>query len=670
MQEFVMLKNISFKMLITTLFVVGITLGACSQKSDIADTANADGEKAKTMLTEKAKDTAEDVMSNLPSLNAEELKKAQAKLSELSKITLADWSDKSFENESEKFNALADVFFDQSVDRSPTFQTFLGIKKDYGKWDDGSQARSLEDLELTKINLATIKKEINFYKLDGQGKVSYRLAVDDAERQIENFKYRFHNYPVNQMRGVQSSAPSFMINYHRITDVSDAEAYISRLNGFTQRIDEVTTGLDIRVGLGIMAPKFVYPYVISDSKNIIVGKPFDETEKDSTLLADFKKKVNALDIDEAKKSELMAQANDALLKSVKPAYDKLIAKVQEIEAKAGTVDGAWNLPDGEAFFNAALARTTTTNLSANEIHEIGLSEVKRIHGEMKDIMQKVGFEDDLQAFFEFMRTDKQFYKPETDAGREEYLQENRDVINNMKSRLDELFLTKPKADLTVKRVEPFREKSAGKAFYNRPAPDGSRPGIYYANLYKMSEMPTYQMEALAYHEGIPGHHMQLAISQELEGLPKFRKFGGYTAHTEGWGLYSEYLPKEIGLYQDPYSDFGRLAMELWRACRLVVDTGIHAKKWTREQGIAFYGENTPNPKGDTIKMVERHIVMPSQATAYKIGMLKILELRQKAKDALGDSFDIREYHDVVITNGALPLNVLEEMVDEYIASKS
>jgi len=495
------------------------------------------------------------------------------------------------------------------------------------------------------------------------------LAVDSAEREIKNFKYRFHNYPVNQMFGVQSGAPAFMINFHRITNVSDAEAYISRLNGFTQRINDVVTGLDTRTSLGIIAPKFVYPYVISDSKNIIVGKPFDESDKDSTLLADFKKKVTALSIDDAQKDELIKQANTALLNSVKPSYERLIEKVMEIEAMATTDDGAWKLPDGEAFFNTALANTTTTDLTANEIHEIGLSEVARIHNEMREIMKTVNFEGDLQAMFEFMRTDKRFYKPETDAGREEYLQENRDFINNMKTRLDELFLTKPKADLTVKRVEIFREKSAGKAFYNRPAPDGSRPGIYYANLYKMSDMPIYQMEALAYHEGIPGHHMQLAISQELKGIPKFRKFGGYTAHTEGWGLYSEYLPKEIGLYSDPYSDFGRLAMELWRACRLVVDTGIHAKKWTREQGIEYYSNNTPNPIPDAVKMVERHIVIPSQATAYKIGMLKILELRAKAKLALDDKFDIREFHDVVITNGALPMNVLEEMVDEYIASK-
>ena len=238
----------------------------------------------------------------------------------------------------------------------------------------------------------------------------------------------------------------------------------------------------------------------------------------------------------------------------------------------------------------------------------------------------------------------------------------------MEGRLDSLFLTKPKAKLKVKAVESFREKSAGKAFYQQPAPDGSRPGIYYANLYDMAAMPSYQMAALAYHEGIPGHHMQIAIKQELTDIPKFRKFGGYTAYTEGWGLYSEMIPKEIGLYQDPYSDFGRLAMELWRACRLVVDTGIHTKKWTREQGIEYYVTNTPNAKSDAVKMVERHIVMPSQATAYKIGMMKIIELREKSRKLLGDKFDIKEFHDIVLKNGPVPLNVLSELVDSYIES--
>jgi uncharacterized protein (DUF885 family) len=299
-----------------------------------------------------------------------------------------------------------------------------------------------------------------------------------------------------------------------------------------------------------------------------------------------------------------------------------------------------------------------------------LNEVARIHGEMDVIRNTVGFEGTLQDFFQFMKTDKQFYYTADKQGKDAYLKEAIHLIDSMKTRLDELFITKPKADIKVKAVESFREKSAGKAFYNRPAADGSRPGIYYANLYDMESMPSYQMEALAYHEGIPGHHMQLAIQQELEDVPMFRKYGGYTAYTEGWGLYSEFIPKEMGFYADPYSDFGRLAMELWRACRLVVDTGIHSKKWTREEGIKYYTDNTPNAELDAIKMVERHIVMPGQATAYKIGMMKILELREKAKNALGDSFDLREFHEVVIAQGAIPLNVLEDFVDAYISSKN
>ena len=239
----------------------------------------------------------------------------------------------------------------------------------------------------------------------------------------------------------------------------------------------------------------------------------------------------------------------------------------------------------------------------------------------------------------------------------------------MKGELDAVFLTKPQADLEVRRVEAFREKAAGKAFYNRPAPDGSRPGYYYANLYKITDMPKYQMEALAYHEGIPGHHMQIAMAQELEGIPKFRKFGGYTAYTEGWGLYSEFLPKEMGFYEDPYSDFGRLAMEIWRAARLVVDTGLHDKKWTRQQAIDYLTTNTPNPLNDCVKAIERYIVMPGQATAYKIGMIKIQDLRADAKKRLGDKFDIREYHAVVLDSGPVPLNILEERVNDWVESK-
>ncbi len=570
--------------------------------------------------------------------------------------------------ESQKANQMFDEIFMAGVMRSPIYQTYLAIKQDYGKWDDLSEARAEENYQFTLDNLARIKT-IDVSKLDAQTAMSHQLFVQQLENQIANHKWRYHNYPVNQMFGTHSMVPSLLINQHQVTDVSDAEAYISRLNGVEQLFADLILGLEKRAEMGIIAPKFVYPYVISDSQNLLTGAPFDDNGE-STLLADFARKVNALDIEQTEKDRLISEASTALAGSFKSAYESLIATLQSLEERADTRDGAWKFPDGEEFFNTALANTTTTSMTADEIHEVGLAEVARIHGEMRDIMKKVEFDGTLQEFFEFMRVDPQFYYEETDEGKARYISEAVALIDNMKSRLDELFIIKPKADMIVKQVEAFREKSAGKAFYQQPAPDGSRPGIYYANLYRMSDMPTYQMEALAYHEGIPGHHMQIAIAMELEGIPMFRKFGRYTAYTEGWGLYSELIPKEIGLYEDPYSDFGRLAMELWRACRLVVDTGIHAKQWTREQGIDFYVTNTPNPQPDAVKMVERHIVMPSQATAYKIGMLKILELREAAKAELGDKFNLPEFHDVVLKSGPVPLNVLEELVNEWVASKA
>ncbi|WP_339878341.1 DUF885 domain-containing protein [Pseudidiomarina gelatinasegens] len=566
--------------------------------------------------------------------------------------------------ESEKANKLFEDIFMENVMRSPMYQSYLGIKQDQDKWDDISEQRAEEDLALQKEQLARVM-EIDEAKLNDQTKVSWLLMKQNLEQEIADFKWRHYNYPVNQMFGMHSSVASLLINQHRISEVADAEAYVARLNGLPELFAQLSENLKIRAEKGIIAPKFVYPYVISDSQNIISGAPFEDGEP-SVFLDDFTKKVDNLDIDENQYNALMSAAEQALVESVKPAYENLISTVEDIAAQADTKDGAWKFPDGEAFYNNALQRTTTTDLTAEEIHEIGLSEVARIHDEMRVIMEKVGFEGTLQEFFVHMRNNQDFIYPDTAEGRQRYLDEATALIDTMRERLDELFITKPKADMIVKAVEPFREKSAGKAFYQQPSMDGTRPGVYYANLYDMASMPTYQMEALAYHEGIPGHHMQIAIQQELEGIPSFRKFGRFTAYSEGWGLYTEFLPKEIGFYEDPYSDFGRLAMELWRAVRLVVDTGIHAKKWTREEGIDFYVTNTPNAEADAKKMVERHIVMPSQATAYKIGMLKILELREKAKTQLGDAFDIREFHDAVLQNGPVPLNILEQFIDEYI----
>jgi uncharacterized protein (DUF885 family) len=578
------------------------------------------------------------------------------------------------EAETARLNTWFDQKFDEAVARSPMTSTFLGSRNGYGEWDDATPAAAETEMDIQRANAAEMRAEFDPANLTDQGALSFRLAEYELEVAEKAHKWRTHNYTFSQMRGAHSRIASFLIAQHKVTSKSDAEAYISRLNGINTYLGQHLANAKANAELGIRPPLFVYDFVIESSQNIITGFPFDDSETDSPLMEDLRNKVNALltngTITEEERDMLVGDAVTALETNVAPVYAELISYMQADKANANTDDGAWKLPNGDAYYTDRLAQMTTTDMTADEIHDLGLSEVARIHGEMKVIMETVGFEGSLQDFFDFTRTDAQFFKPNTEEGKAEYLAEATAMINTMKDALPAYFNTFPKADLDVRAVEPFREKAAGKAFYSRPAPDGSRPGIYYANLYRMQDMPLYQMEALAYHEGIPGHHMQLAISQELTGLPKFRKFGGFTAYTEGWGLYSEFLPKEMGFYEDPYSDFGRLAMELWRAARLVVDTGLHDKKWTREEAIQYLIDNTPNPEGDCIKAIERYIVMPAQATAYKIGMNKIVELREAAKAELGDKFDIREFHDVVLKDGPVPLAVLQETVEDWVASKA
>jgi len=570
--------------------------------------------------------------------------------------------------QSSKANLFFDSIFDSEVSRDPQRQSYLGIKTDYNKWTDISDEHAQKELEYTKSNLESLHKQFNMEALDEQTKISYRLFEKNCNERIDNFKWRFHNYPVTQMGGMHSEIPAFLINIHTIVNEKDAKAYIDRLLGINALFDQLIINLKLREVKNIIPPKFVFPYVVSDCKNILSGEPFEKGKPANALLEDFSKKVNELKtISVSEKENLISKAKDALITSVKPAYEKLIAFWNELEKKATKDDGAWKLPDGDAFYDAALKQTTTTSMTAEEIHQLGLKEVDRIHSEMREIMKKVKFKNDnLNDFFYFMRSDKQFYFSNTKDGKEAYRVKAVKIIDDMKQQLPKLFVTLPKASIEVKAVEPFREKSAGGAFYEEPALDGSRPGRYYINLFDMTAQANYQMEALAYHEGIPGHHMQIAIAQELTTMPKFRKNGGNTAYVEGWALYSEKVPKEIGFYQDPYSDFGRLAMELFRAARLVVDTGIHRKKWTREKALTYFKDNTPNPEGDNLKEIERYIVWPSQAAGYKIGMNKILDLRENAKRKLGAKFDIREFHDIVLTSGPLPMDILEETVNSWV----
>ncbi len=563
-------------------------------------------------------------------------------------------------------NAELKAFFDQvdaeNLAAAPQGKAYRGIRDgDYGKWNDPSDAAEAAAFARGQKALATMKARFDPAKLSPEDRLSYRLFEYQAERSARAHPYRKNDYIFDQMNGAQSQMPAFLINIHSVKSKQDAEAYVQRLQGMGPQMDALVAESRQRSEAGVMPPKWVYPFVLDDARNVIKGAPFNEGAP-STLLADLTKKVEALDIAAPEKAALIEAGRQALTTSVKPAYQRLIAEMERQQAIAPTEDGIWRLKDGGAYYTQLLANYTTTDLSADQIHQIGLDNVARIHGEMREIMKKVGFKGSLQEFFAFVRTDDRFYF----KTREDYLATVDTRLKAMQAKLPDYFATLPKAPLTVKAVEAFREKSAGKAFYQSPAPDGSRPGTYYVNLYNLKDMASTELEALAYHEGLPGHHLQRAVQTELGDLPPFRRFGGVTAYTEGWGLYSEELGKDMGFYEDPYSDFGRLGMELWRACRLVVDTGIHHKRWSREQAIQYLTDNTPNPPGDISKAIERYVVYPGQATAYMIGKLKIMELRDKAQKTLGPKFSFARFHDAVLRSGPVPLTVLEERIDAWI----
>jgi uncharacterized protein (DUF885 family) len=570
-------------------------------------------------------------------------------------------------------NAAIMAFFEEhdaeGLARSPLGKSFRGIKdSDYGRWDDGSEEADARAMDAERSALREMKARFDFAKLSPENQLSYRLFEKRFERMEAADKFDDNGYVFDQMNGAQSQIPSFLINIHRIDSKSDARAYISRLYGIGPAMNDAIGQARSRAAKGVMPPKWVFPYVISDARNVITGAPFGDGP-DAPLFADFKAKVGKLNISQTEKDLLIADAAQALNASVKPAYEALIAEMTAQEKVAGTDDGVWRFKDGAAYYAERLANYTTTNMTPDQIHDLGLAQVARIHKEMQAVQKKMGVKGDLKAFFKYMREEKKFYAPEGDEGAALYLAETQKAYDAINPLLPKWFGVLPQAPLVVKRVEAFREKSAGKAFYQRPAPDGSRPGTYYANLYRMSDMPLTEVDALFYHEGVPGHHLQLAIQTELKDVPAFRKFGGVTAYSEGWGLYSEKLAKDMGLYTDPARDFGRLQLELHRAIRLVVDSGLHHKRWTREQAIKYVEDNSADAPGGIVKAIERYIIFPGQATAYMVGRLKISELRDKAQKALGAKFDVRGFHDTVLKSGPVPLDVLEEQVDAWIASQ-
>lgn len=579
--------------------------------------------------------------------------------------------------ETERLNTWFEEKFEAEVLESPIRLTFLGRDERQEEIDDFSEAALDAQLERSRANLAELKANFDYNKLTADAKISYDIWVYQAERAEAADEFRYNTYVFEQMQAIHSFFPQLLIAFHKVVDGEDMDNYLARVSGSARAIDQLIAASKRVAEDGVRPPYFAFDAVIDESRKIITGAPFDESGEDSPVWADAQAKIANLleqgEIDQAKADQLSNDIRTALVEEWQPAYERLIAWQEEDRVNATpAARGVSALPNGMAYYNERLANQTTTDLTADEIHEIGLAEVARIRGEMETIKEEFGFEGTLPEFFAYLRDtkdDERLYYPNTDEGRQGYIDDATAAIDGIKAVLPDYFGILPKADMVVKRVEPFREQAGAAQHYFPSTPDGSRPGVYYAHLLDMEQMPKRELEVIAYHEGLPGHHMQIAIQQELEGVPTFRTQAGFTAYSEGWGLYSEWLSKEMpGTFEDPLSDFGRLGSEMWRAVRLVVDTGLHAKGWSEQEAIDYFLANTAAPEGQARSEVRRYIVLPGQATSYKIGMLKIQELRRKAEAELGDDFDIRAFHDTVLGGGAMPLAILERRVDEWIAS--
>lgn len=574
------------------------------------------------------------------------------------------------QTESERLYAWFQEVFNQEVARSPQTMTYLGMISDvesYGRWDDNSDEAVIENFERIQAYADEMQEEFDYDALSDEAKLSYDFFLLQAEDRARQHAVRESRYAFSPMGDAVSGLMTFMINNHRVANADHAAAYVSRLQGLDEQIDTHTNRALRRAENGVRLPLFAYPRLEASGTAMITGFPFDDGEANA-LYADFETKVAELELSEEEAEALLEEARTALVEQFQPAMERYLAALDEMETEADDRAGIWKLPNGEAAYAASLAQfTTRDDLSAEDIHQIGLSEVERIHAEMRAIMDTVGFEGTLQEFFEFMRTDPQFQLPNTDEGRQEYLDRATEVVDRVMEAAPAYFDALPEAGLEVRRVEPWREATATGAFYNSPALDGSRPGYYYVNLANMEDNPTYLLESLSLHEGAPGHHFQIALSQELDNVPLFQRLAWNSAYGEGWALYTEWLGKEMGFYEDPYSDFGRLSYEVFRAVRLVVDTGLHHHRWTREEAIEYMMANTPMTEGDITPEVERYIVWPGQAVSYKIGMLTIQDLLARAQEELGDDFRWGGFHDAVLTAGPLPLPLLEQRVEAWIA---
>ena len=551
-----------------------------------------------------------------------------------------------------------------------TWMRFLepfGLRSHNARLDDASIAH--EDAVFARLH----EEYATLHRYDpgayaGQDRISYDVFDYFLGMRLRGEPWRFHDHPVNPLFGVQSELPNLMTEVQQVNDATDAAHYIARLGEFPRRFGQVIEAIRLRESKGIVPPGFAVEKVLDQIKGFVAPGA-----KGNTLTVSFREKLDKLPadtFDAATRGALLAQAERAVGESVIPSYLALAAYFETLRAKALRNDGVWALPDGDRYYQYQVESNTTTTMAADAIHEIGLAEVARIGAAMDRILADAGYREGTLAerVQRLAAAPAQRY-PDTDEGRAQILKDYQAIIDEITAGLDAHFGAKPAAKVVVKRVPAFTERTVPGAYYNPPPLDGSRPGVFFVNLGNVPAISRFQMRTLAYHEAVPGHHLQGAIAQERKGLPLFRSVVPFTAYMEGWALYAEQLAWEMGYEKDPLDNLGRLRDEMFRAVRLVVDTGLHRKRWTREQAIDYMSANTGMAQNDVVIEVERYLVNPGQALAYKVGMMKILELRERARTALGPRFDLRECHDEILTNGAMPLEVLERVIDAYVARK-
>ena len=557
---------------------------------------------------------------------------------------------------------------------SPEYMTYLGIFDDFSPILGHNQKLSISSLEDDEKNyrdnlqrLDTLKGyKVN--KLSSNQLITHKIAVFDTEIDIERFeRFRYHSYPFNQISGNHLNLVEFMTDTHPIRNGQEAEDYIARVKMFDDALQANLIWLEEQKKLGIFAPKFVFDHVIGQLRELIGYK-----DSENPLMQIFIKKINEIDISEAEKNRLLQELSITIETEVKSGFKLILEFMLENYENANLHHGVWSLPEGDDFYSLRLKSYTTTDYSAEEIHQIGLQEVARIGNRMKEIFIELGYEVNkpIGEMMNDLNEDPRFLYEDTPDRKEIVIRDYNQMVKEAEQDVRPYFAEFPKSPVEVRAVPEYSEKTAAGGYYQSPSLDGSRPGVFYANLYDIKQTPKFGMRTLTFHEAVPGHHFQIALNLENEDLTLYRRLGYRTsAFTEGWALYSEQLAVEVGMTKDLYDELGVLQSEMFRANRLVVDTGLHYKKWTREKAMEYMKKTTGMSDTEVRVEIERYIVWPAQATSYKMGMLKILELRDRAINKMGDKFDLKKFHSLVLNQGIVPLFILEDLIDEWIKAE-